>query len=86
MVAHSANDVLGSVRITDDTGQRFLNFGQVWRAAFQEAHACSGVVARGSDRVEKFMSQRGGQLTIMLTRFMCARSDSSCPKSLMSNT
>ena len=63
VITDAADDVFGAVGIPDDTGERFLDFGQIWRAHFQKAHACTSVVARSGDRMQNFVSQRGGQLS-----------------------
>ena len=63
MIADAVDDAFAAVGIPDNTGERFPDFVQIWRAHFQKAHARTGVVARGGDRMQNFVSQRGGQLS-----------------------
>ena len=63
MITDAVNDIFAAVGIPDDTSERFPDFGHIWRAHFQKAHGRTSVVARGGDRVQNFVSQRGGQLS-----------------------
>ena len=57
MITHAADDIVGSVGIPDDTGERVHDFVQIWRAHFQKAHSRTSIVAGGGDGVQDFVSQ-----------------------------
>src|SRR5262249_43751558 len=61
VITHPADDILGSVCIPDYTSERFPRFIQIRPTYLQKAHADASVVTRRSDRVQNFVSDRGGQ-------------------------
>jgi hypothetical protein len=63
VVADAADDVFGSVGVPHDTPKRFPGFAQIGGAQVQKAHSRASVVARGGDRMQNLVSQRGGQLS-----------------------
>ena len=63
MITDAVNDSFAAVGIPDNTSERFPDFGHIWRAHFQKAHGRTSVIARGGDRMQNFVSQRGGQFS-----------------------
>jgi hypothetical protein len=63
VITHPADNILGSVGIPDDAAERFLDFIQVRRAHLQKAHPGPSIVARRSNGVQDFVSQRGSQFS-----------------------
>ena len=63
VITDAADDILCSIGIPDDTAERFPDFAEIWRTHVQKAHGRTGIVARGGDRMQNFVSQRGGQLS-----------------------
>src|SRR5215475_5419548 len=55
MITHPSDDVLSPVRVPYNASERFPGLIQVWRIHFQKAHPRTGVVARGSDRMQNFV-------------------------------
>ena len=63
VIAHPADDIRSSVHVPDNTTERFPDLNQIWRTHFQKPHPRTGIVARRSNRVQNFVSQRGGQFS-----------------------
>ena len=55
MIAHAINDTFRAVRIPDNAGERFLDFGQIWWVHFQIAHSCTRIIAGSGDRMQNFV-------------------------------
>src|SRR5258708_7098924 len=88
LTTNPSDDILGSVRIPDNTTKCFLYLAQIRRIHLQEPHPRTGVVASGRDRMQNFVGQRGSQfshrayavyvgkvrlkLTQLLTLVLCA--------------
>jgi hypothetical protein len=63
MVADAIDDGPGSIGIVHDTAERFPDLAQVRRLLVQEIQGCTRVVARSSDRLLDFVSDRSSKLT-----------------------
>ena len=63
VITDAGDNIFGSISVPDDTGKRFHDLGQIWRALFQEAHSRTSVVARSGNRMQDLVGQRGGQLS-----------------------
>ena len=63
VITDPVDDISGSISIIHDAGERFPDLAQIWWASVQEVHGRTGIVARGSNRLRDFMSQRGGQFS-----------------------
>ena len=63
VISDAADYVLGAIGILYNACERLHDLGKVWRANFQEAHACTSVVPRCGNRMKNLVSQGGGQLS-----------------------
>ena len=63
VITNAADDFLGSIGVPYNASERFHDFGQIWRAHFQEAHSRTSVVSRSGNRMQNLVSQGGGQLS-----------------------
>jgi hypothetical protein len=68
--------IASSIGIVDDTAQRFPDLAQVWRLLVKEIDSGIGVIAGAADRLLDFVSSEAASSPKVLTRLICARSDS----------
>ena len=61
MIADAVDDSFAAVGIPDDTSERVPDLGHIWRIHVQKARGRTSVVTRSGDRMQNFVSQRGGQ-------------------------
>src|SRR5215470_7737858 len=61
MLAHTADDILSSVGISDDTAKRLPGFIQIRRIHFQETNSHAGIVARSSNGVHYLVGERDSE-------------------------
>src|ERR1700730_16195865 len=83
MITDAINDIFAAVGIPDDTTERFSDFVHVWGAHVQKAYGRTSVVARGGDRMQNFVSQRGGQFSHHAQAIQVREIRLQLPKSLM---
>jgi hypothetical protein len=63
VIPDTVEDISRSIGIINNVGERFPGLAKIWWASFKEVHGYTGIVARGSNRLRDFVSQRGGQLS-----------------------
>src|SRR6516165_4019504 len=63
VIAHSSDDVPSSVRVPDNSIERFPGLIQIRRIHFPKAHPRTSVVAGGRDRMQNFVRQRSSEFS-----------------------
>src|SRR6516162_7748619 len=63
VITHSSDDVPSSVRVPDNTIERFPGLIQIRRIHFQKPHPRTSVVAGGRDRMQNFVRQRSSEFS-----------------------
>src|SRR6516164_391462 len=63
VITHPSDDVPSSVRVPDNTTERFSGLTQIRRIHFQKAQPRTSVVAGGRNRMQDFVRQRSSQFS-----------------------